>query len=104
ESCLGLYALALAGRAEPAYHEKLYALRAKLGAEDSALLALAIAESRGPTQMIEALLQPGSASQRRSEATFGCSAREEAICLLAWIHRRPDDRSIDRLVNDLMRD
>ena len=63
--CLGLYALALAGRAEPAYHEKLYSLREKLGAEDRALLALAIAESQGPAQMIGQLLRPGPASRRR---------------------------------------
>src|ERR1035441_6434277 len=43
DACLGLYALALAGRAEPAYHEKLFSLRAKLDAEDKALLALAVA-------------------------------------------------------------
>ena len=102
--CLGLYALALAGQAEPAYHEKLYALREKLGAEDRALLALAIAESQGPAQMIGQLLRPASASRRRSEAAFGCPAREEAIRLLAWIHYRPDDLVVDRLVDDLMRD
>jgi uncharacterized protein YfaS (alpha-2-macroglobulin family) len=102
--CLGLYALALAGRAEPAYHEKLYSLREKLGAEDRALLALAIAESQGPTQMIGQLLRPGSASQRRFEASFGCPAREEAIRLLAWIHYQPGDLMVDRFVDDLMRD
>ena len=104
DSCLGLYALALTGRAEPAYHEKLFSLREKLGAEDRALLALAIAESRGPTQMIADLLQPASASRRRPEARFGCSAREEAIRLLAWTHYRPDDLVVDRLVSDLMRE
>ena len=98
DACLGLYALALAGRAEPAYHEKLYSLREKLGAEDRALLALAIAESRGPAQMIEELLRPASASRRRAEAPFGCSAREDAIRLLAWTHYRPDDLVVDRLV------
>jgi uncharacterized protein YfaS (alpha-2-macroglobulin family) len=102
--CLGLYALALAGRAEPAYHEKLYSLREKLGTEDRALLALAIEESQGPTQMIGQLLRPGSASQRRFEASFGCPAREEAIRLLAWIHFQPGDLMVDRLVDDLMRD
>jgi uncharacterized protein YfaS (alpha-2-macroglobulin family) len=102
--CLGLYALALAGRAEPAYHEKLYSLREKLGIEDRALLALAIAESQGPAQMIGQLLHPGSASRRRAEASFGCSAREEAIRLLAWVHYRPGDLVVDRIVDDLMRD
>jgi uncharacterized protein YfaS (alpha-2-macroglobulin family) len=102
--CLGLYALALAGRAEPAYHEKLYSLREKLGAEDRALLALAVAESQGPTQMIGQLLRSGSASHRRLEASFGCPAREEAIRLLAWIRFQPADLTVDRFVDDLMRD
>ena len=99
DCCLGLYALALAGRAEPAYHEKLYSLREKLGAEDRALLALAIAESQGPAQMIGELLRPGPTAQRMAEARFGCSAREQAIRLLAWIHHRPDDILVDRLVD-----
>ena len=102
--CLGLYALALAGRPEPAYHEKLYALREKLGAEDRALLALAIAESRGPAQMVAELLRPASASRQRSETPFGCSAREDAIRLLAWTQYRPDDLVVDRLASDLMRE
>jgi uncharacterized protein YfaS (alpha-2-macroglobulin family) len=102
--CLGLYALALAGRAEPAYHEKLYSLREKLGDEDRALLALAIAESQGPAQMISQLLRPEPTSRRRLEAPFGCPSREEAIRLLAWIHYRPDDPMVDRHVDDLMRD
>jgi uncharacterized protein YfaS (alpha-2-macroglobulin family) len=104
DSCLGLYALALAGRVEPAYHEKLYALREKLGAENRALLALAIAESRGPAPMIGELLHPASVSRRRSESPFGCPAREQAIRLLAWTHYRPDDPVVDRLVSDLMRE
>jgi len=104
DHCLGLYALALAGRAEPAYHEKLYSLREKLGAEDRALLALAVAESQGPTQMIGQLLRSGSASHRRLEASFGCPAREEAIRLLAWIRFQPADLMVDRFVDDLMRD
>jgi alpha-2-macroglobulin len=104
DCCLGLYALALAGRAEPAYHEKLYSLRGKLGNEDRALLALAIAESQGPAQMIGELLQPEPTSQRKADARFGCPAREEAIRLLAWINHRPDDVLVERLVNDLMQE
>ena len=61
--CLALYALALAGHAEPAYHETLYALRQKLSPEDRALLALAIAESHGPRDMLGELLRPDSAAR-----------------------------------------
>ena len=103
DCCLGLYALALAGRAEPAYHEKLYSLREKLSTEDRALLALAIAESRGPAEMIGDLLRPRSAA-RQSDERFGCAAREQAIRSLAWTHYRPDDPLLHRLVSDLMRE
>jgi len=68
------------------------------------LLALAIAESRGPAPMIEALLRPASASRQKSETPFGCSAREGSIRLLAWTQYRPDDPVVDRLVDDLMRE
>jgi len=103
DCCLGLYALALAGKAEPAYHEKLYGLREKLGAEDRALLALAIAESKGPAQMIGELLHPSAAARQNTEARFGCAARGGAIRLLAWIQYQPDKPQVDELVDELMR-
>ena len=102
--CLGLYALALAGQAEPAYHEKIYSLRQKLTGEDRALLALAIAESKGPAAMIGELLHPDPAPQPAAADGFGCPARAQAIRLLAWTRYRPDDTTIDRLVDDLMRE
>jgi len=40
DQCLALYTLALAGRAEPAYHEKLFGQRGRLSPESRALLAL----------------------------------------------------------------
>ena len=46
DRCLALYALALADHAEPGYHEVMFEKRAKLSAEDRALLALAILEAR----------------------------------------------------------
>jgi len=104
EDCLALYALALAGRAEPAYHEKLFNLRARLSTEDRALLALAIAESHGPDQMIGALLEAASVSGPLDEEHFGCEARQQAISLLAWSRYRPDSPRLDELVSDLMRD
>jgi len=102
--CLALYALALAGHSEPAYHEQMYALRQKLSSEDRALLALAIAESSGPSDMISQLLRPGPTSQQSDEDRFGCPARAQAIRLLAWTRYRPDDSVMDRLVHDLMRE
>jgi alpha-2-macroglobulin len=104
ERCLALYALAIAGRAEPAYHEKLYSLRAKLSSEDRALLALAISENRGPTEMIADLLRSRSPVFSPDERRFGCASREEAIRLLAWIYYQPENPLVDRIVSDLMHD
>jgi uncharacterized protein YfaS (alpha-2-macroglobulin family) len=104
DDCLAAYALALAGHAESAYHEKLYSLRGKLRSEDRALLALAIAESHGPPKMIRDLLQTNSIGHRDYEGRFDCGAREDAVRLLAWISYRPEDSSVDKLVDDLMRD
>jgi alpha-2-macroglobulin len=102
DRCLAVYALAVAGRAEPAYHEKLYSLRGKLSSEDRALLALAIAENHGPAEMIADLLRSGSPGASRDDRRFGCASREEAIRLLAWTRYQPENPVIDRLVNDLM--
>ena len=104
DRCLALYALALAGRAEPAYHERLYSEREKLSSENKALLALAIAESHGPDAMIGELLKPASRKNRDDYLGFDCPAREEAIRLLAWTQYRPDNLILDRFVDDLMRD
>jgi uncharacterized protein YfaS (alpha-2-macroglobulin family) len=104
DSCLAAYALALAGRAEPAYHEKLYSLRGNLGAEDRALLALAIAEAHGPDGMMRELLQTNTMVQSSCEDRFDCGAREDAIRLLAWISYLPGDSNVDKLVDDLIRD
>jgi uncharacterized protein YfaS (alpha-2-macroglobulin family) len=104
DRCLALYALGLAGQAEPAYHEKFYSLREKLCAEDRALLALAIAESHGPAEMIEQLLKPAVSTSRNNTSRFGCPAREQAVRLLAWTKSRPNHLILDRLVDDLMRE
>ena len=104
DECLGLYALALAGKAEPGYQEKLYSLRGKLSAEDRALLALAIAENQGPREMVDDLIGAGSPARSGDEGRFGCPARAEAIRLLAWIQYSPEAATVDRLVSDLLRE
>ena len=91
------------GRAEPGYHEKAYALRGKLSAEDRALLALAVAGDHGPVGMVAELLRAGS-PRASSNRRFGCAARAAAIRLLASIGTRPDDPTVDRLISDLMRE
>jgi uncharacterized protein YfaS (alpha-2-macroglobulin family) len=104
DSCLAAYALALAGKAEPAYHERLYSLRGKLSVENRSLLALAIAEAHGPVEMSTDLLQTNTPLRVTDDNRFDCGAREDAIRLMAWIAYRPDDAQVDKLVDDLMRD
>jgi uncharacterized protein YfaS (alpha-2-macroglobulin family) len=82
---LALYALALAGRPERAYCEKLYDLREKLSLENRALLALALAQSGGPAKMSHDLLSPKSNRRPYDYGDFGCRAREQAVRLLACI-------------------
>jgi alpha-2-macroglobulin len=101
--CLALYVLALAGRAEPAYHTRFYEKRDQLTQEERSLLALAMAigEQTGSApstnsgtkglatanlaaQLIQELLEPKSASSTKVSDPFGCSAREKAVQLLAW--------------------
>jgi len=100
--CLAAYALAVAGRAEPAYHEKLFGRREQLGLEGRALLALAISESQGPREMANELLAPAASGRRSKEDRFGSPSRQKAIWLLASVCVRPGDANIDTLVTDLM--
>jgi uncharacterized protein YfaS (alpha-2-macroglobulin family) len=102
DKCLALYALSVAGRTEPAYHERLFGLREQLSIEDRALLALAIAESHGPEAMIGELLKVKPSAPHRDYYCFGCPSREEAIRLLAWVNYQPENPSIDYLVDELM--
>jgi uncharacterized protein YfaS (alpha-2-macroglobulin family) len=110
---LALYALAVAGRAEPAYCEKLYALHDKLSVENRALLALASLESGAPVFMSRELLTAKS-NARHAYDDFDCSAREQAIRLLAWMRcvdssprvsrQAGEDPLIESLVTDLTRE
>src|SRR3954470_20835442 len=84
DRCLAVYSLAVAGAAEPAYHDLLFQKRARLSAEDRALVALAIIESKGPKQMIEELLRGPIVDDDYVEQWFGSLARENALQLLAW--------------------
>jgi alpha-2-macroglobulin len=100
---LALYALALADRSEPAYHEQLYSARLKLSRENRALLALAILESKGSGPLARDLLKSGPAT-RSDEDAFGGPAREMAIRLLALTRCDPGAPIVDETVSDLMRE
>ncbi len=58
DRALALFALAISGRAEPAYHEELYQHRKQLSGEARAWLAMAALGAKGPKKMIETLLDP----------------------------------------------
>lgn len=102
ERCLALYALALAGRPEAAYHEVLFAKRDRLTREDRALLALAINEAGGAVEMIEQLLDPRLPSPRDGWHWFGSAGRESAMTLLARVRTKPDDGQIDKMIAELL--
>ena len=60
EQAYAAYALALAGKGEPGYHELLFSRREQLSSSARALLALAIAESDGPPEMVRTILAVNS--------------------------------------------
>jgi uncharacterized protein YfaS (alpha-2-macroglobulin family) len=81
--CLAVYTLAVAGKPEPAYHDLLFQKRARLSAEDRALVALAVIESKGSKAMVNELLRPPAANEGYVDQYFGSVARENALHLLA---------------------
>ena len=101
--CLAVYALATAGKPEPAYHDLLFQKRAKLGAEDRALVALAVIESKGPKAMIDELLRAPTSSDAYIDQFFGSVARENALHLLAWTLYEPRSPRVDELAVELFR-
>jgi alpha-2-macroglobulin len=101
DRCMAVYALAVAGKPEPAYHDVLYQKRAKMTAEDRALLALAIIQSKGPKQMIDELLRAPLAGENYVEQWFGSAARENALHLLAWTLHQPRAPRVDQLATEL---
>jgi uncharacterized protein YfaS (alpha-2-macroglobulin family) len=101
--CLAVYTLAVAGQPEPAYHDLLFQKRAKLSAEDRALVALAVIESKGPKAMIEELLKPPGSTDAYIDQFFGSVARENALHLLAWTQHAPKSPRVDELAVELFR-
>src|SRR5262249_22485451 len=101
ERCLAVYTLAVAGRAEPAYHEVLYKKRDLLNGEGRALLALAITESKGNSEMAATLLAPLKA-EGYDEDAFWCGARDSAVRLLAWSRFNPGAPEVEKHVTELL--
>lgn len=101
DRCLAVYTLAMAGAAEPAYQDLFFQKRAKLSAEDRALVALAMIESKGPKQMIDELLRGPAVDAAYVEQWFGSVARENALHLLAWTLHQPKGPRVDQLATEL---
>jgi len=101
QRCLVVYALALAGRAEPAYHTLLFEKRANLTEEDRAFLALAILESKGPAPMIDELVAVPRARAADDESWFWSPARSVALQLLCWSRYQPKSPKTDALADQL---
>ena len=101
DACFALYALAVGGRAEPSIHEALFQKRHSMTSESRAMLALAIAENKGPTSMLRELLQSTQSSKRNETDWFDCSARNAAIRLLAWLEWAPEHPNVDVLATEL---
>ena len=104
DRCLALYALALAEKAEPAYHESLFQQRELLSSEDRALLALAVATSHGNSRMAEDLLQTNAPPAQLTPNAFTCVVRERAMRLLGLLACRPNDPETHKLFAQLQRD
>jgi uncharacterized protein YfaS (alpha-2-macroglobulin family) len=103
DRCLAVYALAVAGKPEPAYHDLLFQKRAKLSAEDRALVALAILESKGPKSMVDELLKAPAGTDGYIEQFFGSVVRENALHLMVWTQHQPASPRVDELAVELFR-
>ncbi len=101
QRALAVFALASAGREEPAYYEKLAARRGELTHEGRALLALAVLESKGSSALAEALLNPDLPAPAGT-SWFGSATRERAVGLLAWTRCQPKAKEVGRLTKELL--
>ncbi|MEQ1850354.1 MAG: hypothetical protein ABMA01_02065, partial [Chthoniobacteraceae bacterium] len=99
--CLALFTLAVGGHPQPAYHELFFNKRNQLDAQQRAWLALAILESKGPVSMVETLLTETPLAQDDA-GWWWCSSRTTSTQLMAWTRHRPEAKSVDRIVSQLL--
>jgi uncharacterized protein YfaS (alpha-2-macroglobulin family) len=103
QRCLAAYALALADRAEPAYHEILFEKRRFLTGEARALLALAMTEAgAAPPARITALLSPDP-KLPVAEVSWYRRPYVAATRLLAEVRSNPASPAVEGLVDELMK-
>jgi uncharacterized protein YfaS (alpha-2-macroglobulin family) len=101
DRALALFALALSGRGEPAYHEDLFKRRKELSGEARAWLAMAVLGTDGPKKMVETLLDPKVTSPD-VVSWFGGPARERAVQLFAWTFHKAKSPEVAKLVKELL--
>jgi len=103
QRCLASYTLALAGAAEPAYHDLLFEKRAQLSGEARALLALAMIESGAAAdERITTLLSPDP-NVPVAEVSWYKQPYVASTRLLAQLRHDPQSKRVDALVGDLMK-
>lgn len=101
-ACLALYALARAGAAEPSWIDVLRREREQLGAENSALVALAALQSGTPPADLEAWMR-AKPSTNSADGWFGGRARTAAVQLLLWSKFQRDPVETESRLEALMR-
>ena len=98
-ACFACYTLALAGKAEQAYHEVLFQNRAELTTSAKNMLALAIAESKGDAAMAEGLLAEVKGVNKAW--TWLGNESQDALQALAWMkmgNQAKASKSLERLL------
>lgn len=99
---LALHTLALAGRAEPAYHEKLFERRARLPQEARHLLASAIHRGgSNDSKMVQTLLVEAPSEDCQTRYWFPKSY-QQALALLAWSECAPKSPQTETLLQGLL--
>ncbi len=104
QRCLALYTLALAGKAEPAYHDVLYQNRDNLPNEARALLALAMLESGtgdADKERARTLLTDSPTGAESNVSWYG-DVYTSATRILAWSKLDPNSDANQTLINNLL--
>ncbi|MBL9154818.1 MAG: hypothetical protein JNK37_20220 [Verrucomicrobiales bacterium] len=108
DRCLALYTLALAGRAEPAYHDVIFNKRAQLSRDSRALLALAMIEAAGGerdealTQRVTSLLSVGKQKDLANPSHWYRDHYATALELLAWSRWDAQSDRANQLLDSLL--
>ncbi|RYD33338.1 MAG: hypothetical protein EOP86_13635, partial [Verrucomicrobiaceae bacterium] len=98
ERAYAAYALALAGKAEPGYHEVLFNQRQSLSPDALALLALAVAESEGPAEMAKTAI--AESRDKKADLWWGSQSTEAMRAMALLKLKDPSaDEAMGRLMN-----